>query len=141
MVETNITDLLEAPMTVARCAESIIKLLHLYQGIYHNLQDIGYDIEAANFFLITLVVKKLDNYTLSRFEDFLAENTEIPTMKELNTFMEREYAVNSRLQTKDTHTKMSDGQHTHLKKPPQSQTIHTHLASDDTAGPSDDDFE
>ena len=89
--DANVEILTKLQKTIPNNAESILKFM---QGALQNLSDLGVNIKECNTFIMHHILNKLDKYTSKRFEDTLEDNCTEPTLKQLDKFMEKEYAIN-----------------------------------------------
>ena len=100
-IEVNMKDIIFGPETVAKKADSLLQFMQGYQNAMHNLKDLGIDVNVESGCWMYPIMKRMDSYTLSRFEDFIGCTSEMPTVDQLNTFMEQEYSVNVRRQEEE----------------------------------------
>lgn len=94
MIESYVDALLNAQPTNHSKASSIIGFQQEYQSILHNLKTMNININ--NPVLMIIILKKIDPKTLMRFEDQIGARSTMPTLLELDSFMEKEFAVLSR---------------------------------------------
>ena len=92
LIEENVNSIFNAVPTEEKNAASIIKFKNIYTTAMHNLADLK--VETASEILMVFIMKKIDSYTKCRFEDSLNSASDLPTFFELDTFLEKEYAVN-----------------------------------------------
>lgn len=72
LIEENINSIIDAFPVEGKSASSFLKYIHTYSSAIHNLTDL--DVKKSSEILIVIIMKKLDEYTKSRFEDSLDKN-------------------------------------------------------------------
>jgi hypothetical protein len=92
-----------------KSAESIINMYDVLRECMHALNNQGCKTNEWSELLVTLMVKKLDFFTMKQFEETLSNPKELPTIQELLEFLKMRYQIAS--QTYKTQTIQAGQRH------------------------------
>lgn len=93
-IEDCIRSILYANPTVAGKPETILQFMQNYQQALHNLELLDIDIQHPC--LRVIILDKMDSHTSARFEDRTEHTKMLPTIEEIDAFLEKEYHVSGR---------------------------------------------
>ena len=123
---SNVEILTKLQKTIPNNAESLLTFMQTYQGELQNLADLGVNISECNTFIMHHILSKLDKFTSKRFEDTLQDNNMEPTLEQLDRFMEKEYAINSKNDDEDEQYEQTYRKE--MKKMTPANVTRTHMA-------------